>query len=163
MAKTKKIIRNLHTVPLNLRFGSKKDPYYLQLARRGEPGDFVEVPAELTDHVSFGSNVGVSVEVISAAEAKKIEYNVAATQTLMESGEFVGPLGQTLSAGTMVNVEDSSHPVGGIDEKGHAVRLKDVGPRRSQAVGTQDNPLGEGSMPPVEPPMPEFKGIEKAN
>lgn len=161
MAKTKKIIRNLHAVPLNLRFGSKKDPYYLQLARRGQPGDFVEVPAELTEHLSFNKNVGVSFEIISAVEAKKIQYDVRGTQTLMESGEFVGPLGQTLTAGTMVNTEEASLPIGGLDDKGNVVRLNDVGPRRSNAVGTQDNPLGEGDMAPVEPPMPEFKGVER--
>lgn len=161
MAKTKKIIRNLHAVPLNLRFGSKKDPYYLQLARRGQPGDFVEIPAELTEHISFGTNVGVSFEIISAAEAKKITYDVPGTQTLLEGGgELLGPLGENLSAGAVVNVEDSSQPVGGIDAKGNIVRLKDVGPRRSNAVGTQENPIPDGT-PPVEPPMPEFKGIEK--
>jgi hypothetical protein len=163
MAKVKKIIRNLHTVPLNLRFGSKKDPYYLQLARRGQRGDFIEVPADVTEHMSFGQNVGKSFEIISAAEAKKIEYDAATTQTMLDSGEFVGPLGQTLTAGRISNTEDDSHVIGGFDEKGNVVRLKDVGPRRSQAVGTQDNPVPDSRMPPVEPPMPVFKGVEKAN
>lgn len=162
MAKAKKIIRNLHFVPLNLRFGSKKDPYYLQLARRGQSGDVVEIPGDLTEHLLFGRNVGVSFEIISAAEANKITYDAPATQTLMDSGQFVGPLGQTLSAGTIVNTEESSIAVGGIDAKGQAVRLRDVGPLRSTAVGTQDNPIPSPQMQPVEPPMPEFKGVEKA-
>lgn len=166
MAKARKIIRNLHSMPLNLRFGSKKDPYHLQLARRGTSGDTVEIPGDLTEHLSFNQNVGRSFEVISAVEAKKITYDAPATQTMLEKGEFLGPLGQTLTTGGIQNTEDMSHPVGGIDAKGNIVRLKDVGPRRSQAVGTQDNPLpneGEASMPPVEPPMPKFTGIEKAN
>lgn len=162
MAKAKKIIRNLHSVPLNLRFGSKKDPYYLQLARRGQNGDVIEVPGEIADHISFSQNVGKSFEIISAAEAKKIEYDTPVTQTLMNGGEFVGPLGETLRAGTVVNLEDNAQPVGGFDEKGNLVRLKDVGPRRSTAVGTQDNPVPEEHTPPVEPPMPKFVGVERA-
>lgn len=161
MAKAKKIIRNLHPMPLNLRFGSKKDPYYLQLARRGQNGDFVEVPGDIADHISFNQNVGKSFEIISAAEAKKITYDSPVTQTLLDGGEFVGPTGEILTAGKVVNPEDNSSPVGGFDEKGNLVRLKDVGPRRSQAVGTQDNPIPDTHTPPVEPPMPEFKGVEK--
>lgn len=154
----KKVIRNLHQVPVNLRFGSRKDPYHITLKRRGESGDWVEVPGDVADHPDFGRNVGVAFEVISMAEAKKIAYNERAMKTAMEADKTF----------RVERMEDTSTTIGTIDadpKRGGVTRTGDVNPLRSRATGTQDNPVQEpgadGDAPPVAPELPAFGGIEK--
>lgn len=159
---TKKVIRNLHPMPVNLRFGSKHDPYYITLARRGMLGDVVEVPANFTDHPDFNRNVGVTFEIISSAEAKKITYETAVVQTAMASDKNF----------KIERMEDTSTTVGFVDadpKKGGVVRTGDTNPMRSRVRGTVDNPVpegregdGEGDAPPVSPELPAFGGVEKA-
>ena len=160
--KTKKIIRNLHPLPVNLRFGSKRDPYHITLSRRGQSGDWVEVPGDVADHPDFNRNVGSTFEIISAAEAKKIQYGERAAKTAMESD----------MAFKLERMEDRSTTVGLVNaEKGatwNDIRTGDVNPMRSRAVGSVANPVpmergGEtnGDAPPVSPDLPAFGGVEK--
>lgn len=158
--KSKKIIRNLHTVPVNLRFGSRKDPYHITLQRRGQSGDWVEVPADIADHPDFGRNVGLSFEIISAAEAKKIQYGERAAKTAMESDK----------AFKLERMEDQSTTVGLVNAEKRAtwndIRTGDVNPMRSRATGSVDNPVPidrapEGDTPAVSPDLPAFGGVEK--
>jgi hypothetical protein len=152
--KSKKVIRNLHQIPVNLRFGSKRDPYHITLSRRGATGDYVEVPGDIADHPDFGRNIGVTFEIISAAEAKKIVYGNNAARPATESDITF----------KLERMSDSSTTIGNLDEKGNITRL-DVNPARSQAVGTTDNPVptdrGEGGTPPVSPDLPAFGGVQK--
>lgn len=156
--KTKKIIRNLHPVPLNLRFGSKRDPYYITLNPRGMSGDYVEVPHDVADHPDFGRNVGNSFEIISVTEAKKIQYGERAAKTAMEVDKQF----------KLERMSDTSTTIGTLDEKGNLARTGDVNPMRSRAVGTTDNPIPEAraeaaeDAPPVSPELPVFGGVEKA-
>lgn len=161
MANTKKVIRNLHPMPVNLRFGSKRDPYYITLSRRGMLGDVVEIPADFTDHPDFNRNVNVTFEIISSAEAKKIEYESNNTQTAMETDRNF----------KIERVEDTSTTVGLVDadpKHGGVIRTGDTNPMRSRARGTVDNPVpesrgeAEGDAPPVSPDLPAFGGVEKA-
>ena len=158
---TKKVIRNLHFMPVNLRFGSKKDPYYITLARRGSLGDVVEIPADFTDHPDFNRNVNVTFEIISSAEAKKIQYESNVTQTAMETDRNF----------KIERVEDTSTTIGFVDadpKKGGVIRTGDTNPMRSRVRGTVDNPVpeargeAEADAPPVSPDLPAFGGVEKA-
>lgn len=156
--KSKKIIRNLHQVPVNLRFGSRKDPYHITLQRRGQSGDWVEVPGDIADHPDFGRNVGLAFEIISAAEAKKIQYGERASRTAMEADKQF----------KLERMSDTSTTIGQLDAKGNIARTGDVNPMRSRAVGTTDNPIpsdrgeAEGDAPPVSPDLPAFGGVEKS-
>jgi len=158
--KTKKIIRNLHAVPVNLRFGSSKDPYHITLQRRGQSGDWVEVPADITDHPAFGRNIGLSFEIISSAEAKKIQYGERAAKTAME----------TDLAFKLERMSDQSKTVGLVNAEKRStwndIRTGDTNPMRSNAVGTVENPVpadrtGEPAAPAVSPDLPVFGGVEK--
>lgn len=64
-----KLLRNLTHVTVQLRFGSKKEPYHIKLQPRGMRGDVVQLPADLTQHPSFVSNQGVLFEVITQKAA----------------------------------------------------------------------------------------------
>lgn len=162
--KTKKIIRNLHQVPVNLRFGSRKDPYYLTLSRRGSDGDWVEVPGDIADHPDFNRNVGNTFEIISAAEAKKIQYESRAMKTAIESdAQF--KLERMSDTSTTIALVDADPKRGGI------IRTGDANPMRSRATGTVDNPAanerpGEaaeaGDAPPVSPELPAFGGVDRS-
>lgn len=161
--KAKKIIRNLHQVPVNLRFGSRKDPYYLTLSRRGTDGDWVEIPGDIADHPDFNRNVGNTFEIISLAEAKKIQYENRAMRTAMESDKQF----------KLERMSDTSTTIGLVDadlKKGGVVRTGDVNPLRSNATGSVDNPVpverpGEpaeaGDAPPVSPDLPAFGGVDR--
>lgn len=156
--KSKKVIRNLHQIPVNLRFGSKRDPYHITLSRRGSSGDYVEVPGDIADHPDFNRNVGVTFEIISMAEAKKIVYGSNAARPATESDITF----------KLERMSDTSTAIGNLDEKGNVTRL-DVNPTRSLAVGTTDNPIPnerasaeEGDAPPVSPDLPSFGGVTKA-
>lgn len=156
---TKKVIRNLHTMPVNLRFGSKRDPYYITLSRRGTLGDVVEVPADFTDHPDFNRNAGVTFEIISSAEAKKIQYETATVQTAMSSDKNF----------KIERMEDTSTTVGLVDanpKNGGVIRTGDTNPIKSRTRGTVENPIpesrGEGDAPPVSPDLPAFGGVEKS-
>lgn len=160
-SKTKKIIRNLHQVPLNLRFGSRKDPYHITLQRRGSTGDYIEVPSDITDHPDFSRNLGLSFEIISTAEAKKIQYEDRAMRTATEADR----------AFRLERMEDKATAIGSIDDKGNVLRM-DVNPTRSTATGTQDNPVPverpaaaveEGDTPPVSPELPSFGGVDRSD
>jgi hypothetical protein len=157
-SKTKKIIRNLHPVPLNLRFGSKRDPYYITLSRRGMSGDYTEVPPDIVDHPDFSRNVGNSFEIISAAEAKKIQYGERAAKTAIEADKQF----------KLERMSDTSTTIGQLDDKGNIARTGDVNPMRARSVGTVDNPVpasrgeADGDAPPVSPDLPAFGGVEKS-
>lgn len=158
--KSKKIIRNLHQVPLNLRFGSKRDPYHITLSRRGQSGDYTEVPADIADHPNFNRDLGSAFEIISVAEAKKIEYGERAARTATEADK----------AFKLERMSDTSTTIGQLDDKGNVARTGDVNPMRARSVGTTDNPIpasrgeaeAEGDGPPVAPDLPAFGGVEKA-
>lgn len=156
--KTKKIIRNLHPMPVNLRFGSKRDPYHITLQRRGQSGDWVEIPADIADHPDFNKNVGLSFEIISLAEAKKISYEERAMKTAMEADRTF----------RLERMEDTSTTIGYVDanpKNGGVIRTGDANPMRSRATGSQDNPVNDpaaqGDAPPVSPDLPSFGGVEK--
>ena len=159
-ANTKKVIRNLHPMPVNLRFGSKRDPYYITLSRRGIIGDVVEIPADFTDHPDFNKNVNVTFEIISSAEAKKIQYESNTVKTAIDSDRNF----------KIERMEDTATTVGLVDanpKNGGVVRTGDINPMRSRVRGTVDNPVPEsreieGDAPPVSPDLPAFGGVEKA-
>lgn len=161
---TKKIIRNLHGVPVNLRFGSRKDPYYLTLSRRGESGDWVEIPGDMTEHPDFSRNLGLAFEIISAAEAKKIEYGDRSSKPAIE-GDKTFKLERMRDTATTIGHIDADVKVG-------VTRATNVGPMRSNATGTVDNPVpaerpvaasegADGDAPPVSPDLPSFGGVER--
>jgi len=157
--KTKKNIRNLHQVPLNLRFGSRKDPYYITLQRRGQSGDCVEIPGDMTDHPDFSRNLGLSFEIISAAERSKIEYgDNSAKPAILTDKTF--KLERMSDLSTTIGIINDDPKTGGV------TRVKrDVNPGRSTATGTVDNPVLERGAAketnPVSPELPVFGGIEK--
>jgi hypothetical protein len=158
---TKKIIRNLHAVPVNLRFGSRKDPYYLTLNRRGESGDWVEVPGDFTEHPDFNRNLGLAFEIISSAEAGKIQYGERSSKPAIEEDRTF----------KLERMSDTSTTIGMVDADAKAgiTRATNVGPMRSNATGTVDNPVpaerpvaeADGDTPPVSPELPAFGGVEK--
>jgi hypothetical protein len=158
---TKRVIRNLHPMPVNLRFGSKRDPYHITLQRRGQSGDYVEVPGDIAEHPDFNRNVGLTFEIISVAEAKKIQYGDRSAKTAIETDKNF----------KLERMSDLSTTIGHLDAKGNLTRTDDVNPMRSRAVGTTDNPVPaerpsgvakDNGTPPVSPDLPAFGGVQKA-
>ena len=158
---SKTVIRNLHGMPVNLRFGSKRDPYHITLQRRGQSGDYVQVPADIVDHPDFSRNTGLTFEIISLAEANKIEYGDRKAKTATEMDKTF----------KLERMSDQSTTIANIDEKGNLTRTDDVNPMRSRAVGTTDNPVPverpsgaakDSGTPPVSPDLPAFGGVQKA-
>ena len=156
----RKIIRNLHPIPLTLRLGSSRDPFHINLARRGTPGDYVEVSPDLTEHPQFTRNVNVTFEVISAAEAGKIEYHMAPSRTASESDEYNV---------TLERMEDKSTTVATVelDDKGRpkfqrVTAQESRNPARSNAPGTVDRAAQDAeAMPDVSPPLPTNVTVER--
>lgn len=72
--KTAKIIRNLHGITVNARFGNQKDPFRVTLKPRGANGDTTTIPVTLIDDLTFIRGIDKLWEVITTAEAANLEY-----------------------------------------------------------------------------------------
>src|SRR4051812_16616640 len=68
-----KLIRNLTHVTLRLRFGSRRDPFHVEMKPRGLRGDVATIPVEFVSHPDFAREQGRSFEVITATVANAAE------------------------------------------------------------------------------------------
>lgn len=168
-----KLIRNLTSYNLNLRFGSKKDPYHVPLSPRGQRGDVASIPAALKDHPEFASNQGVLFEIITLTQAEKVAEGYAA-------GGIIRPKGFENMTVTMERDQDNTVTVASIDisREGRITetnRRHGLEPSRAEIAGSEDGPdATERSIPSVVRPrvpknkadteeteLPVFKGITR--
>jgi hypothetical protein len=153
-ARVKKIIRNKLPLEINIRLGSKKDPYYIQLKRRGNLGDTHVLSGDLFDHELVERNIRAgNIEVITKAEYDDLEYFGEGNSPRPTTPNVISADGVTpLSDGGIIRESETSKVVAVADGKGNFVRPGPGGaaqvsdttnPGRSQAPGTTDNPVKE--------------------
>jgi hypothetical protein len=154
--KTRQVIRNLHSVEVNLRLGSRKDPYYINLRRRGAPGDTHSVPVELTDHDQYERNVGRLFEPITADEYARLEYGTPEIRKVqglaISNAEGTGDL---VFTGIVKNSELST-TVATVDAQGNLTRAQQApttqevtAPTRMKVPGTVDFNMPPDAAPPT--------------
>lgn len=152
--RVKKIIRNRMPLEINIRLGSKKDPYYIQLKRRGYLGDTHTLTAELFEHEAVDRNIKAgNIQVITKAEYDDLDYHGATPQERPISRHVISADGVTpLTDGGIIRESDSSRVVAVNDGKGNFIRpgpggaaqVNDsVNPARAPATGSTDNPVKE--------------------
>lgn len=144
---TRKYIRNLHSVSLSLRLESKKR---FELKGRGQRGDCAPITKEQIDDPNLMENVGLTVEIISEAEAldtiKKQTINQQSVSPLMQQlrSEYGDVYNQQEVELTSPEGEATGVTVAHLDHdgvtlvRGPATRQekRSVGPRIENAPGS---------------------------
>lgn len=126
---TSKIIRNLRNAPVHLRLGSQNNIYRIELKPRGLAGDTHTVPADLTQEHTFISAHGHLFEIITSAEAAKIEYPRVGYLT-NERTEVIRDQDATLAS-------QPSWDGKGLTPNVAKERLAGEAPRRAEVPGSQ--------------------------
>lgn len=144
--KKSEIIRNLRPTAVHQRFrafGVEK-PYRIEFQPRGLRGDTHEIPIQYTESGEYQRNKGVLFEVITRAEALKLEetyplvgYQGGARQgQMLVGGELVdGPVTvsvENTQNNTVATVQELSRAVDGQD----GVKVHMVGPNYADMPGS---------------------------
>ncbi len=151
--KTTQYIRNLTPMPVNVRLGSRKDPYYVRLERRGMKGDVHAVPVDLTEHPAFLNSKGKLFELLTKVQVEKIEY--------LEPGIVRDPVFTTNRA-EIVRPQDNVVQTAQIGDKHRLVKddpLQAV--RGNEGISISRAPVPGSIDNPVEAPLPAPAGIER--
>lgn len=98
--KTPKNIRNLRGTVVHARLYSQnpKDPFRIALNPRGQSGDATIIPVALQDDPTFLQGVGVLWEIITATEAKSIQYGQVGYLGRTDAPEVIRPEDTTVTA-----------------------------------------------------------------
>lgn len=162
-ARAPKHVRNLTRVTVRLRFGSKKEPYHVELQPRGRRGDVQAIPADLTDHPAFLNSQGLTFEVINKTQANAIDYGA-------DSGVKRHPIYDNIKV-TVEKDSDTERVVarynlserGRIHEVERARNEEGLGPKRAAVPGSEDgaNVLAVPEGHKVMPDLPKRGGIER--
>lgn len=169
-----KLIRNLTHLTLRMRFGSKRDPFHVELKPRGLRGDVASIPLDVMSHPAFDANQGRTFEVITKTVADK------AAESYPEGGIVRHPIYADVKVEVTRDREDELTVAEfNISERGRITEVnrdrgalrqrKQMGPDRAEVPGSEDGPpivereQPKGRVNPAEAPLPKFKGVERGH